>query len=82
MSWIRVIEEAEAEGRLAELYGSARDPESGRVDAILEVHSLAPAGLEAHLGLYRHVMRGTEELPKVEREMVALVVSLENGCRY
>jgi alkylhydroperoxidase family enzyme len=69
-------------GELAELYRRARDPESGRVDHILAVHSLHPAGLAAHLELYRAVMRGTPGLPAVDRELIALVVSRLNGCRY
>jgi alkylhydroperoxidase family enzyme len=82
MAWITTIEESEAEGRLAELYASMLDPEQGRVDNILKVHSLHEAGLEAHFVLYRAVMRGTKTLPKADREMIALVVSRINGCHY
>ena len=32
--------------------------------------------------LYRAAMRGTRSFPKVERELLALVVSGLNGCRY
>jgi alkylhydroperoxidase family enzyme len=38
--------------------------------------------LGAHLGLYTSAMAGTATLRKVERELVALVVSLENHCHY
>ena len=48
----------------------------------MAVHSLNPAGLAAHDGLYRSAMSGTGTLRKVERELVALVVSLENHCHY
>jgi AhpD family alkylhydroperoxidase len=32
--------------------------------------------------LYRQAMRGTRTLRKVEREMIALVVSRVNECHY
>jgi alkylhydroperoxidase family enzyme len=82
MAWIRTIEESEAKGRLAELYARMLDPEQGRVDNILKVHSLHEPGLEAHFVLYRAVMRETRTLPKADREMIALVVSRINGCHY
>lgn len=80
--WIDSIDEAAAGGELGRLYERGRDPGSGRVDAILRVHSLHPAGLAAHLGLYETVMRGSRGLPRVEREWIAVLVSAENGCLY
>jgi len=82
VSWIRVIPGSEADDRLRELYARVADPESGDVDNILSVHSLNPDGLAAHVQLYRTVMRGTESLPKVDREMIAVVVSRANDCHY
>jgi len=69
-------------GPLAALLARSVDPVSGRVDDILRIHSLHPEGWDAHLSLYGAVMRGTPGLRKVEREMIALVVSRENGCHY
>ena len=68
--------------RLAELYGQVVDKQWGRVDNIMAVHSLNPRGLAAHQGLYASAMAGTATLRKVERELIALVVSLENHCHY
>lgn len=82
MAWIEVIDEGDAEGRLAELYRGLVDPEHGGVDNILKIHSLHPDGLGAHVALYRSAMRGTPGLPKVDRELIALVVSAANGCHY
>lgn len=82
MAWIDTVPDDEAEGELAELFARHRDPESGRVDHILAVHGLHPAGLAAHVALYTTVMRGTQSLPKVDRELVAFVVSADNRCRY
>lgn len=82
MAWIRTIDEGEAEGQLAELYRAMLDPESGRVDNILRLHSLRPDGLDAHFRLYRSVMAGSRGLPKVDRELIAVVVSQLNECEY
>ena len=48
----------------------------------MAIHSLNPRSLRAHLALYESAMAGTATLRKVERELIALVVSLENGCHY
>ena len=48
----------------------------------MAVHSLNPRGLAAHDALYRSAMAGTGSLRKVERELIALVVSRENDCHY
>ncbi len=82
MAWIEVTEESEAQGELLELYRAMVDPESSRVDNILKIHSLHPRGLRAHFDLYRAVMASTATLLKVEREIIALVVSGLNGCHY
>ncbi len=86
MSWIRTVRESDARGELAELYAQMAEPVSGspepRVDNILKIHSLHPEGLEAHWKLYTAVMRGTPTLRKVDREMIALVVSQLNECHY
>ena len=82
MSWIPIVPEDEAEGRLADLYDQTRDPAYGRVDHVLAVHSLHPEGLSTHQGLYTAVMKSTKSFRKVEREMVAVVVSKLNECHY
>lgn len=80
-AWIRVVDEADASGELAELYGRVAEPD-GSLDNVLKVHSLHPAGLRAHLELYRAVMRGTPTLGKLDRELIAVAVSRANGCHY
>ncbi|HZA27617.1 MAG TPA: carboxymuconolactone decarboxylase family protein [Actinomycetota bacterium] len=82
MAWIRTIDEKSADERLAELYERMVDPAYGRVDNIMQIHSLHPEGMQTHWDLYRSVMAGTPTLPKVDRELVALVVSLVNDCHY
>ncbi|MDG2908938.1 MAG: hypothetical protein P6D49_11675 [Acidimicrobiales bacterium] len=85
MAWIRTVPDDDWEsggGSLAELHSKVVDPDHGHVDHIMAVHSLNPRGLSAHLGLYTSAMAGTGTLRKVERELIALVVSLENHCHY
>lgn len=82
VAWIEIVDEPESSGRLRDLYDGMVDPEYGRVDTILRIHSLHPEGLRTHHELYREVMTGTPTLRKVEREMIALVVSVINECHY
>ena len=82
MSWIKQVPDGEWTGELEPLRERVVDPQYGRVDGIMAVHSLNPTGMAAHDALYRSAMSGTASLRKVERELVALVVSLENHCHY
>jgi hypothetical protein len=82
VAWIQVSDDRNADTRLAEMYARMDDPAYGRVDNILQIHSLHPEGMRVHWELYREVMASTKTLPKVDREMVALVVSLLNDCHY
>ncbi len=82
MARIKVIPDASWDGELGEIYPQVVDRKHGRVDNVLAVHSLNPQSMKAHQGLYKSAMAGTATLPKVERELIALVVSLENGCHY
>jgi len=67
---------------LSEQYDSVVDGTYGHVDNIMAIHSLNPAGLAAHNTLYLSAMTGTKTLRKVERELIAYVVSFENHCHY
>jgi alkylhydroperoxidase family enzyme len=82
MAWIETVPDGEGEAELAALYERSRDPENGKVDNIMSIHSLHPGGLATHFELYREVMTGTATLRKVDREMIALVVSAANDCHY
>ncbi|MEO0480532.1 MAG: carboxymuconolactone decarboxylase family protein [Planctomycetota bacterium] len=82
MAFIRIVDESGAPEPLREVYDGLLDPESGRVDEILRIHSLHLEGLKAHVALYRSAMAGTKGLRKVDRELIALRVSQLNRCRY
>ncbi len=81
MSWIKTLEYSESTAPLRELYGALTEG-GRRLDNILKIHTLHPAGMQAHLTLYRTVMTATPGLPKVDRELIALVVSHVNQCHY
>lgn len=81
-AWIEVLGEESWTGLLAELHPRVVDPATGRVDHIMAVHSLDPEGLAAHDAVYRAAMRSTRTLRKVDRELIAFVVSDLNDCGY
>jgi alkylhydroperoxidase family enzyme len=82
MPWIETLHEDDWDGELAELKPDVIDRTHERVDWIMRVHSLDPGSLRAHHLMYLQAMKGTETLRKVEREMLALVVSKVNDCHY
>lgn len=51
-------------------------------DHIIQVHSIHPRVMRLHFELYVELMRGPGPLTRVQREMVAVVVSGINGCHY
>lgn len=81
-AWIEVIAEDAASGELAELYDAYRAPQTGVVDNILKIHSLNPPTLRDHAQLYTTLMFGKSGLTRPEREMIGVVVSVENRCPY
>ena len=82
MAWIRIIGPAEAAGLLKTLYDSAI-ARAGKVFHILRIQSVRPSVLQASTRLYLEVMySGESGLTRAQRELIATVVSAENGCRY
>jgi alkylhydroperoxidase family enzyme len=81
MPWIRTVAPGEAVGRLKELYDAAV-ARAGKVFGIVRVMSPNPRVLEASMGLYRAVMFGPSPLSRRQRELLAVVVSRTNRCRY
>lgn len=82
MAWIERVPDDEWSGVLEPLRDRVIDRDAQRIDNIMSVHSLNPNGLAAHDAIYRSAMAGTKTLRKVERELIALVVSDINDCHY
>ena len=81
MAYIAYIPEKDASESLRELYDRYRDPK-GHVDNVLRIQGHNPASMQKHYELYATLMRGPTDLAKVQREMIALVVSAINQCHY
>ena len=76
-----MIPERDAEGKLKELYEKLIEP-WGVVDNIMKIHSLNPPSLSGHFELYKALMHGRSDLSRIQREMIAVVVSALNRCKY
>ncbi len=81
MAWIHTVDESEAEGDLKLQYEAAVK-RAGKVFQIVKINSLRPDVLRTFMNLYIQLMHKTSGLTRVEREMVATVVSRTNGCHY
>ena len=81
MAWIKVIEEKDATGELRGIYQS-QGQKAGALANILKIHSLAPETLSTHMAFYDAVMHAPGELSRIQREMIAVVVSSLNRCHY
>jgi alkylhydroperoxidase family enzyme len=60
-------------------------PEEDRVadrDNIIQIHGVHSQTLRHHYELYRELMYGRGPLTRVQREMIAVVVSATNDCHY
>lgn len=82
MPWIETPHEDEWGPEFDQLKPQVIDPVFDRVDWIMRIHALDAGSMSAHHVLYRQAMRGTKTLRKVEREMIALIVSGVNDCHY
>ena len=63
-------------------YFARCDEKLGFVPNVLAAYSFSEAKLRAFIGLYNELMLGDSGLTKLEREMVAVVVSSANRCHY
>lgn len=60
-------------------------PEEDRVDDhdnIIQIHGVHSRTLRQHYELYRELMYCKGPLSRVQREMIAVVVSATNDCHY
>lgn len=81
-AWIETVDEADAEGEVADAYARCGDSRTGNVDHIMKIHSLHPQSMLDHEQLYRTLMYGKSPLRRAQREMIATVVSALNHCVY
>lgn len=82
MAWINIIDVKDAKGKLKKLFEEVMSSD-GHIDHILQIHSLRPRTLTAHLAIYKASLHSRpNELSPQERELVAICVSTLNGCEY
>jgi alkylhydroperoxidase family enzyme len=81
MAWIKQVPIPEAEGLLKEQFDAALT-RAGRVYNIVHAMSVSPRVMRDSIGLYLTLMHGESPLTRVQRELLATVVSAELGCHY
>ncbi len=81
MAFIRIIEPEEAGENLRQIYAELTRSR-GKIAEVHKIQSLNPPTIPAHMELYRQIMFSRSPLSRAEREMIAVVVSAANGCRY
>ena len=78
--WIEHIPPDRATGKLKKQY--ERFPSDSPMDHIILAHSPLPNAMDALMRFYKGVMHGQNDLPYVDREIIAVTVSVLNRCHY
>ncbi len=81
MAWIQVIDEEVATGSLKELYDESKE-KRGKLSNIMRIQSLNPEAMKKHMDLYLTLLFKKTSLSREDRELLAVVVSKENNCKY
>lgn len=80
MAFIKTIDTDAASGLLSRVYSAAQ--RAGKGFNIVRVQSNNPPALKASMDLYASIMLRESPLSRVQREMLAVVVSRVNNCHY
>ena len=81
MAWIKQVTYDESDGLLRQIFDQALG-RADRIWKIVQVMSLRPQTLQASMQLYTEAMQAPSDLTRVQREMLATVVSAELRCLY
>ena len=81
MAYIQQVEPEDATGKVKDFYNELIERD-GQVRGIFKLNSLKPDVMFGLGNLYTAVMYGESGLSRIEKEMVATVVSAINGCDY
>ena len=81
ISWFPVPAEDQLPESLQGLFRKARE-RVGFVPNVFRVYSFRPERLSAWFGHYKQLHEPTKNLSAAEREMIAVAVSMANGCLY
>jgi uncharacterized peroxidase-related enzyme len=81
ISWFPVPGEDELPDNLRGLFNKARE-KLGFVPNVFRTYSFRPERLSAWFAHYKQLHEPTANLSAAEREMIAVAVSMANGCLY
>lgn len=81
MAFVPTTPPENASGLLKRLYDAAFR-RAGKVYQIIRVQSTRPKVLQSSTRLYLDIMYGESSLTRIQREMIATVVSTANECFY
>ena len=81
MAWIDMVPHGKATGLLKRQYDAAAR-RAGRVWKIVHVMSLNPPVMRDSIRFYASTMMGKSPLSRMQRELLATVVSAELNCHY
>ncbi|WP_273887969.1 peroxidase-related enzyme [Rubrobacter naiadicus] len=81
ISWFPVPDESELPENLQGLFRKAKE-NVGFVPNVFRAYSFRPERLSAWFNHYKQLHVPTDNLSEAEREMIAVAVSMENGCLY
>lgn len=81
MAYISVIQHEKSEGQLKDIYDNLVKTR-GKLADVHMIQSLNPESIVSHMDLYMTIMFGKSPLRRVQREMIAVVVSKNNNCDY
>lgn len=80
-SWFPVPDESELDPDLQKLFAKARE-NLGFVPNVFRTYSFRPDRLRTWFAHFKSLHVPTEHLDAADREMIAVVVSMANGCLY
>lgn len=81
MARIQVVEYAQSEGRLREIYDQIIKSR-GKLAEVHKIQSLNPDTIQSHMALYLDIMFSASPLNRATRELIAVIVSRTNNCEY
>jgi uncharacterized peroxidase-related enzyme len=81
MANIETVSYEDAQGELKKIYDDLI-ASRGKIAEVHKIQSLNPKTIVNHMDLYMSIMFGKSPLKRVQREMMAVVVSKANDCEY
>ena len=81
MPYIKTIQPDQATDDLKDIYDGLIKSR-GKIAEVHKIQSLNPKSSVNHMDLYMTIMFGKSPLKRVHREMMAVIVSVENKCEY